>query len=121
MATVMCSKCGHYTRGLATHVCPEVPKAGPDMQHPLPPRPEEVRGATHGDYTRMAVTAQNIKVAMRAGTQWDSLTPEKSEALHMVATKLARIVCGDPDCKDHWDDIAGYARLVSDRIPVAKG
>lgn len=35
----------------------------------------------------------------------------------MIAHKLARIAVGDPDVNDHWDDIAGYATLVSQRMP----
>jgi len=32
-------------------------------------------------------------------------------ALEMISLKLARIICGDPNFADHWDDIAGYAEL----------
>jgi hypothetical protein len=31
----------------------------------------------------------------------------------MIALKLSRILSGKPDEQDHWDDIAGYARLAS--------
>jgi hypothetical protein len=29
----------------------------------------------------------------------------------MIATKIARIVAGDPRNADHWHGIVGYARL----------
>lgn len=29
----------------------------------------------------------------------------------MILAKIARIVSGDPNHADHWDDIAGYALL----------
>jgi hypothetical protein len=34
----------------------------------------------------------------------------------MIVHKIGRIVNGNPDKVDHWDDIAGYATLVSDRL-----
>jgi hypothetical protein len=30
----------------------------------------------------------------------------------MIAVKLARILCGDPDFHDHWQDVIGYAKLT---------
>jgi hypothetical protein len=30
--------------------------------------------------------------------------------------KIGRIVNGNPDAVDHWIDIAGYAKLISDRL-----
>lgn len=38
------------------------------------------------------------------------------EALDMIAHKIGRILNGDHDYADSWDDIAGYARLVADRV-----
>jgi len=32
----------------------------------------------------------------------------------MIALKLSRILSGQADFKDHWDDIAGYAKLASE-------
>jgi len=44
-------------------------------------------------------------------------TAAQGEAIHMICVKLARIVCGDPNHADHWDDIAGYARLGKGEAP----
>lgn len=41
---------------------------------------------------------------------------DQLEAIDMIVHKLGRIVNGNPDKVDHWDDIAGYATLVSDRL-----
>lgn len=41
---------------------------------------------------------------------------DQLEAIDMIIHKLGRIVNGNPDKVDHWDDIAGYATLVSDRL-----
>ena len=47
---------------------------------------------------------------------WKSLSEVQKEALEMIQHKIGRILAGNPDHKDHWDDIAGYAKLVSDRL-----
>lgn len=82
--------------------------------------PEQVRGTTHGDYTHMSGVIQKIKDTMRSGESWGRLSASQREALELTATKVGRIVCGDPNHHDHWDDIAGYARLARNRIPHAK-
>lgn len=48
-----------------------------------------------------------------------ALTDVQRESIDLIATKLARICCGDPNHRDHWDDIAGYATLVSQRTAQA--
>jgi hypothetical protein len=35
----------------------------------------------------------------------------------MIAVKLARILCGDPDFQDHWLDVIGYAKLAEKAEP----
>lgn len=44
------------------------------------------------------------------------LFPDQIEALDMICHKLGRIVNGDPHYADSWIDIAGYAKLVADRL-----
>jgi hypothetical protein len=34
----------------------------------------------------------------------------------MIAHKIARIINGDETYSDSWADIAGYAKLVADRL-----
>jgi len=36
----------------------------------------------------------------------------------MIAHKIGRILNGDPNYADSWIDIAGYAKLVADRLTV---
>jgi len=67
------------------------------------------RHITHGPFKLTAKVAQDLRNAYRWGPK--ELAPEQQEALDLICTKIARIVCGDPRCKDHWDDIAGYAKL----------
>ena len=44
------------------------------------------------------------------------LAPDQMLALDMIAVKISRILSGNPSHKDSWVDIAGYAKLVSDRL-----
>ncbi len=78
------------------------------------------RRATHGDFGDHAAMTQTLKGVMYGDqahkTNWIELTPVQREALEMIAHKIGCILAGDPTHKDHWDDIAGYARLVGDRL-----
>ena len=44
------------------------------------------------------------------------LAPDQMLALDMIAVKISRILSGNPSHKDSWVDIAGYAKLVADRL-----
>lgn len=45
----------------------------------------------------------------------DKLDDVQRESLSMIFHKIGRILAGDPNFRDHWDDIAGYAKLAADR------
>lgn len=72
------------------------------------------RGKTHGDFHDQAAISQQIKSILAHGPR--PLLALQKEALEMIAVKMSRIVSGDPNEIDHWLDIAGYAKLVSDII-----
>lgn len=74
------------------------------------------RGKTHGDFTDNARVMQSLKRIVHAEAGWDKLTDVQREALHMILHKVGRIISGNPNTHDHWDDIAGYAKLASERI-----
>lgn len=76
------------------------------------------RGSTHGPYSLHAEITQRLTMTMaEAGYKnWTNLSHAQKEALHMIAHKIGRILAGNPDYADHWDDIAGYAKLVSNEI-----
>jgi hypothetical protein len=74
------------------------------------------RGRTHGDFNDHARASQNIKAAMHYEPGWEKLNNIQKEALEMFAHKIGRILAGDPNFKDHWDDIAGYAQITSERL-----
>lgn len=76
------------------------------------------RAETHGDFERVAEAAQSIKNAL-CGPSYGVMSFVQREALDLIATKLARIACGDADFLDHWEDIVGYAQLVVDDLRAA--
>ena len=68
------------------------------------------RQKTHGDFGELSVIAQGIKTIIRDHAQLLSL--DQREALDIIATKIARILSGDPEEPDHWVDIIGYCTLA---------
>lgn len=84
------------------------------------PTTEEIlneRIKVHGDFTDHARITQSLKDQMQQGAvSWNKLTAIQKEALEMIQHKIGRILAGNPNHKDHWDDIAGYAKLVANRV-----
>jgi Domain of unknown function (DUF6378) len=82
------------------------------------------REKTHGDFRVVAEISQRMKFLIDEFDK-DAMNMAQCEALYMIAVKIARILAGDPFYKEHWDDIAGYARLGqescrrSDAVPEA--
>jgi len=116
--------CGAGTGQVHRETCAIVqglPKGHQYQTWPNEPPPEQVRGVTHGDYTIMATTIGAIKAVVRGSPNWGQLSFVQQESLDLIATKIGRIVCGDPNHRDHWQDIVGYATLVLDRIGHKKG
>lgn len=73
------------------------------------------RGSTYGDFSDNSAISRVLKDTMSGYAGWGRLTNVQREALDMIAHKISRILAGDPNFKDHWDDIAGYATLVANR------
>ena len=71
------------------------------------------RGKTHGAFAEHAQITQDLKNIIVATPGYARLNAAQRESLDMTAHKIGRILAGDPNFADHWDDIAGYARLVS--------
>lgn len=69
------------------------------------------RAKTHGPFDVQARVSQGIKRVVAEGLGGRSLPAAQREALDLIATKIGRVVAGDADFPDHWDDIEGYARL----------
>lgn len=84
------------------------------------------RGKTHGAFGDHARITQRIKNVMREelgrreGRKQLPLDNMQNEALEMIAHKIGRIIAGDADYNDHWDDIAGYAKIALGPPPAAQ-
>ena len=74
------------------------------------------RHQQYGRFIDVAAAAQSIKEALKSLPNWNLLGDDQKECLEMIASKVARILNGDTDHVDSWVDIAGYAKLVSDRL-----
>ena len=87
-------------------------------ERPLAPTAKLIdeRHKTHGEYNDTARIAQALKSTMRECSSYSNLSPDKQESLDMIASKIARILSGNAETPDHFDDIAGYAMLAKVRI-----
>lgn len=75
------------------------------------------REKTHGSFADHANVTQNTKRVIErfdGGIKFNKLDDRHREVLHMILHKIGRIMAGNPNHKDHWDDIAGYAKLGSE-------
>jgi hypothetical protein len=74
------------------------------------------RGTRYGPFTGHARITQHLKAVMFTYRNKQDLDDDMVEALEMIAHKIGRILNGDPHYADSWVDIAGYAKLVADRL-----
>lgn len=74
------------------------------------------RAKTHGNFYNQACASMDVLNAMERSSNWKHLDPDKREALILIAVKIGRILTGNIYEPDHWADIAGYAKLVADRL-----
>ena len=74
------------------------------------------RQSTYGDFTSVASTTGQLMAIIRNSKNGQTMPYAHDEALHMICSKIARIVNGDHNHKDSWHDIGGYAKLIEDLI-----
>ena len=76
------------------------------------------RAVDYGKFKDGAALMQGIKrlMAEHAQKHGKTFADDQWEALEMIVHKIGRIVNGNPDKVDHWTDIAGYAKLIADRL-----
>lgn len=78
----------------------------------------DARAVEYGKFKDGAALMQSLKrtLADHAQRHGKTFADDQWEALEMIVHKIGRIVNGNPDKVDHWTDIAGYAKLVADRL-----
>ena len=74
------------------------------------------RPSKHGEFAENSRATWEIMRTLQQERNWPTLSDQQRHSLYMIAHKMARIAAGDPAETDHWDDIAGYATLVADRL-----
>lgn len=75
------------------------------------------RGKRYGVFADHAMITQGLKnIINQYSRRHSAYAADQQEALDMIAHKIGRIICGDPNYSDSWRDIAGYATLVADRL-----
>lgn len=80
------------------------------------------RGKRYGTFTGHAEVTYKLKNILREHSMRmnKTFTFDQAEAMDMICHKLGRIVNGDANYADSWVDIAGYAKLVADRLETGK-
>ncbi len=108
--------CYHCQGGTQDCICPassafraEVNVAKTDQVGAL----LDERHKTHGSFATNAAAGQTLRNFFRKSKGWELATDRQREALEYIAGKLSRILSGQPGHADHWDDIAGYAKLAA--------
>jgi len=78
----------------------------------------DTRALDYGKFKDGAALMQALKrtLADHAQKHGKTFADDQWEALEMIVHKIGRIVNGNPDKVDHWTDIAGYAKLIADRL-----
>ena len=79
----------------------------------------DAREKTHGNFNTHADLSQKLKRALQNNDNWYPLADIQKEALEMMCHKIARILNGNPNIKDHWVDLSGYATLVANTLDEA--
>ncbi len=80
----------------------------------------EERGSRYGNFLEQATIVQEIKAVLHKQKNWSKLADDQKECLEMLATKISRILNGDPDFVDNYIDICGYAQLIVNRLEKNK-
>lgn len=70
------------------------------------------RQTTHGEFSHNAIYGQQLRSLFRSSPRWPEIPPVQREALDNIATKMSRILSGQADRIQHWEDVEGYARLA---------
>jgi len=78
------------------------------------------RHATHGSFAEVARLTSGFVDVAKTGTSYQRLNETQKMSLKEICHKLSRILAGDPNHKDHWDDVGGYAHLGSNACTVAE-
>ena len=78
------------------------------------------RQSQYGDFSDVAELTQGL-LSVMSKYGYDDMPNAHKESIHMIASKLARIVNGDCDYIENWHDISGYATLMERELKTKEG
>ena len=74
------------------------------------------RQSQYGSFTSVANTTGQLMAVIKNSPNGHTMPYAHEEALHMICSKIARIMNGDFNHLDSWHDIGGYSKLIEDLI-----
>lgn len=74
------------------------------------------RQKEYGSFEDVAFVTQGLVDFLSRHTKYDEMPKTHKEALHMIASKVARLTMGNHNSIDGWHDIAGYAKLIENLL-----
>lgn len=74
------------------------------------------RKEQYGEFKDVASMSANACRELMINDALRGRHPSEWVALVMIVNKIARLINGDISHKDSWDDIAGYASLISKQL-----
>ena len=75
------------------------------------------REARYGSMTDNAQVTWDMMAIFQRHMNWRDLSAVQKHIFYMTAHKMARMLCGDPNYLDNYDDIIGYWSRGRDFIP----
>ncbi len=74
------------------------------------------RGKTYGPFLDKAKTVQALIDVVIHEPGWERLAADQKQCIMVCFDKFARAIHGDPNHRDNFHDVVGYAKLVDDRM-----
>lgn len=74
------------------------------------------RGKTYGPFREKAKTVQALIDVVIHEPGWERLAADQKQCIMVCFDKFARAIHGDPNHRDNFHDVVGYAKLVDDRM-----
>ena len=74
----------------------------------------KTRQDQYGSFEDVAQTTEQLFQVIKGGASFVDFTESQRMALYMIFSKVARLSNGNPNHKDSWHDIAGYATLIDE-------
>ena len=74
------------------------------------------REAAHGDLAVYASLLRRFQEVARDGPNWSKVGDTHKVAIDEMLRALTGALCGDPDLRDHYDTLSGYATSAAERL-----